>query len=160
MLAEGASLFAGNTELQVSYHNGDVTLADLALGVSSITTVGVNPNTALSDQFTVTFSKSVTGIDLSDFSLALTGSVAASLASISAVDAHSYLVTVTGVSGAGTMRLDLNSADTGITSLAGEALDGGFTGQAFTLDTVSRGGNFSSDLAQLKDGETGDHHLR
>ena len=53
-----------------------------------------------------------------------------------------------------TMRLDLNSADTGITSLAGEALEGGFTGQAFTLDTVSPRLAISSDLAQLKDGET------
>ena len=99
----------------------------------SIATIGASPNNAASDQFTVTFSKSVTGVDISDFALATTGSVTGTVASVTAVNDYTYTVTVNGVSGLGTLGLDLKSADTGIASLAGDAITGGFTGASFSV---------------------------
>jgi large repetitive protein len=153
-LGEGATIFAGNAELRVSYLNGDVTLTDLAPAVVGITTVGANPSNATSDQFTVTFSKAMTGVDLADFSLVMSGSITATLGSVTAVDAYTYTVTVNGVSGTGSLRLDLNASGTGITTLAGDALDGGFAGATYAVDTVSPTVQIISDVARLKAGET------
>ena len=46
----------------------------------------------------------------------------------------SYTVTVTGVTGDGTLGLNLNNAGTGIADLAGNAIAGGFTGQVYTIE--------------------------
>jgi len=101
--------------------------------VTAIDTVGSPSNSGGTEQFTVAFSESVTGVTTSDFTLADTGTVAGTIASISGSGA-SYTVTVTGVTGSGTMGLDLNSSGTGITDAAGNAIAGGFSsGQTFTI---------------------------
>ncbi len=103
--------------------------------VSSISDVGSSPNNATSEQFTVTFSEAVTGVDASDFSLHDTGTVAGTIASVVAVNPSTYTVTVNGVTGDGTMRLDLNSSGTGIADLATNPIAAGFTaGQTYTID--------------------------
>ena len=102
--------------------------------VTSIALVGSSPNNASTEQFTVTFSTSVTGVDSSDFALTDTGSAAGSIASV-AGSGSSYTVTVNGVSGDGTMRLDLKSSGTGIQDVAATAIAGGYTGgAAYTID--------------------------
>ena len=87
--------------------------------------------------FRVTFSEQITGLIASHFSLSTTGSVNGTLSasSISADPQSSVFdVTVTAVSGAGTIRLDLLSGN-GITDLSGNGLVFGFSsGEIFTID--------------------------
>ncbi|MFM0142933.1 Ig-like domain-containing protein [Paraburkholderia sp. RL18-085-BIA-A] len=93
------------------------------------------PTAASSVNYTVTFSQAVTGVDASDFALTTTGNAGGTIASVSG-SGDSYTVTVAGISGDGTLRLDLNGSGTGIQSGSGVGLIGGaFTsGQTFTLD--------------------------
>lgn len=85
--------------------------------------------------FRATFSRTVTGVDSSDFALVATGTAAGTIASVSPVSGAIYDVTVSSVSGDGTLRLDLKSSGTGIADLSSNALSGGFTaGQTYTID--------------------------
>jgi len=71
--------------------------------------------------YTVNFSEPVTGVDPTDFQLALTGTVAATLAQVTPVSGAVYTVTVNGITGSGT--LGLNLVDNGnIRDLAGIGL--------------------------------------
>jgi hypothetical protein len=105
-----------------------------APSVSSIHISGSSPNNGSSEQFTVTFSESVTGVDLTDFATHVTGNVADTNISVSGSGA-TYTVTVNGVTGDGTLRLDLNGSGTGIKDAAGNAIATGFTaGDVYTID--------------------------
>jgi len=87
--------------------------------------------------YRVTFSESVTGVDTSDFTLTKTGTVAGSVASVSASSGTTIDVMVNSVSGEGTLRLDLNANGTGIQNGPNRAIQGGFTsGQVFTIDNT------------------------
>jgi hypothetical protein len=123
---------------------------------SSIDTIGAPSNTGGTEQFAVTFSESVTGVDTSDFALANTGGVTGTINSISGSGA-SYTVTVTGASGTGTMGLNLNGSGTGITDIAGNAISGGFTaGQTFSIGPASGTPSISApSTATVGIGETG-----
>jgi hypothetical protein len=103
---------------------------------SSVASGTPNPNNASSDQFTVTFTEAVTGVDASDFSATtVSGTVAASGITVVPVNATTYTVTLTGVTGDGVLRLDLNSSGTGITDAAGNAVVGGYTaGDSYTIE--------------------------
>jgi hypothetical protein len=102
--------------------------------VSSITRVGNTLSKASSNQFTVTFSSSVTGVDASDFAATTSGSVAATNIAVSGSGAN-YTVTISGITGDGTLRLDLNNIGTGITDNIGNAIASGFTsGQVYIID--------------------------
>ncbi len=71
--------------------------------------------------YTVTFSEPVTGVDAADFQLARTGTVTATLGQVTPVSASVYTVTVSAISGSGT--LGLNLVDNGsIKDLAGNGL--------------------------------------
>ena len=94
--------------------------------VSSIVAGGPGVTNATSETFTVTFSEPVTGVVASDFTLTETGSTTGAISSISGSGA-TYTVTVTGISGNGSMRLDLNGSGTGIADLATNAIKTGFT---------------------------------
>ena len=84
--------------------------------------------------YTVTFSQSVYGVDLSDFTLAPTGTASGTLSSVTG-SGDTYTVTVNGISGDGTLRLDLKSSGTGIVNGSGTAISGGYTaGETFILD--------------------------
>ena len=116
--------------------------------VSSISTVGINPNNGGTEQFAVAFSEAVTGVTTGDFALTDTGSVTGTIASISG-SGSSYTVTVTGATGTGTMRLDLNSSGTGIADAAGNAFSGGFTGGAsFAISPASGMPSISAPSAE------------
>jgi len=91
---------------------------------------------ASSAVYRVTFSKSVNGVDVSDFTLTKTGATIGTIESVSASTGTAIDVTVNSVSGVGTLRLDLNSSGTGITDNAGNAITGGYTsGQTYTIIT-------------------------
>jgi hypothetical protein len=126
---------AGNAAT-AAYTNGQTyTIEHTAPSVSSIVTAGSNPNNASSDEFTVTFSEAVTGVDSTDFTAAVTGSVADTSITVTPISGSTYTVTVNGVTGDGTLGLDLNANSTGITDAAGNTATAAFTGgQTYTID--------------------------
>ena len=106
--------------------------------VSGIVRTGMTPTNAASLDFTVTFSEGVTNVTASAFALETTGTAAGTISSVAAVNAITYTVTVTSVTGEETLRLDVRSSGTGITDLPGNPLQGGFTtGQDYTLDPIA-----------------------
>ena len=107
--------------------------------VSSIARAGANPTGAATVDYTVTFTEPVTGVDQSDFSLAVGGGISG--ASIDGVSGSgdTYTVTVGTGSGDGTLRLDLVDDDS-VVDLAGHPLagaaDGSFVGEVYDIDKV------------------------
>ncbi|MEI6948295.1 T9SS type A sorting domain-containing protein [Paraflavisolibacter sp. H34] len=93
--------------------------------------------TATSLTFRATFSEKVSGVDAADFSITtLQGTVRGMLAAtaVKAVNDSVYEVTVSAVTGTGSLRLDLKPTGTGITDAAGNLLSGGYaSGQTYTL---------------------------
>jgi hypothetical protein len=105
--------------------------------VASVDTVGNATTNAASVSYTVTFSEAVSGVNASDFTLTTSGSATGSIASVTAVggSSNTYTVTVDNVSGAGTLRLDVN-ASSGIVDAAGTAVPGYTSGQSYTVDRI------------------------
>jgi gliding motility-associated-like protein len=102
--------------------------------VSSINRISGATTNATTLTYTVTFDKSVTGVDVSDFTLTASGASSASISSISG-SAAVYTVSLSAVSGDGTIRLDLKNSGTGIQDIDGRAIISGFTaGQVYTID--------------------------
>ncbi|MDN4163330.1 beta strand repeat-containing protein [Nocardioides abyssi] len=108
--------------------------------LSSITRTSPNPTNAASVSYLATFDTAVTGVDAGDFTLIATGTAAGTVAGVVPLSPSSYAVTVTGVTGDGTLRLDLRSG-TGIISTDGVTLAGdgtGYTGgPAYTVDRTA-----------------------
>ncbi|HEU5081551.1 MAG TPA: MBG domain-containing protein [Opitutaceae bacterium] len=106
--------------------------------VSLIVRAGSNPTHSASVDYTVTFSKNVSGVSTGDFSVTATGTAAGVVAAVTPVSGSVYTVTVNSVSGDGTLRLDLKSSGTGITDTPGNAISGGFTtGETYTIDSTA-----------------------
>jgi hypothetical protein len=106
--------------------------------VLSINRVNATPTKAASVAYTVTFSRSVTGVDAADFIVTMAGGV--SVATVSGVSGSgtTRTVTVNTGSGSGTLRLDLKASGTGIVDTVGNAISGGFTsGQVYTVDKTA-----------------------
>ncbi len=103
--------------------------------VNAIARASANPTTNQSVQFNVTFSKAVSGVDLSDFSLAAVGLTGASLTSVSG-SGNIYTVTANSGSGSGTLGLNLVDNDSILDAtpnpLGGVgAGNGNFTGEVY-----------------------------
>lgn len=93
--------------------------------VTAITPATVGPSLATTETFTVTFSESVTGVDISDFTFTSSG---IGLAGFGVSGSGGvYTVNVSSISGMGTLRLDLKSSGTGIIDAASNPIAGGFT---------------------------------
>ncbi|RJP53339.1 MAG: peptidase S8 [Anaerolineaceae bacterium] len=100
--------------------------------VSSIIRANTNPSSAASVDFTVIFSETVIGVDISDFTLATTGISGASITSISGTG-ETYRVTIKTGSGNGTIRLDVIDDDS-IMDVTSNSLNGDFTiGQTYDI---------------------------
>jgi hypothetical protein len=131
----GISDAAGNA-LTTGFVGQTYTVEHTPPSVSSINTVGSSPNNAVSDQFSVTFSDflgAVSGVSTASFALAETGTASGMISSVSG-SGDSYTVTVNGVTGDGTLGLNLKSSGTGISDTAGNAPAAGFVGQAYTVE--------------------------
>jgi autotransporter-associated beta strand protein len=90
--------------------------------------------------FRVTFSEQVSGVDSADFELALTGTVTGAVSAVSAATGTMFDVTVGGIGGDGTLRLDLKGSGTEITDSAGNAIAGGFNaGQIYNISNTASG---------------------
>ncbi|WP_201863684.1 SwmB domain-containing protein [Microvirga soli] len=108
--------------------------------VVSIVRSGNNP--ALTNgntlTYTVTFNEAVIGVTADDFSLSMTGSATGTITSVSTSDSTSYTVTVSDVSGAGDIRLDLKGTGTGIQDANNNAITTGYTsGQSYSVDGIA-----------------------
>lgn len=96
--------------------------------------------TATAVTYQVNFSEPVTGVDRADFTINIvSGTVAGQLAAdaVSAVgtDGSTYRVTISSLTGEGSLKLDLNGSGTGIVDQAGNPISGGFTaGQTYNFD--------------------------
>ncbi|GAB3404778.1 Ig-like domain-containing protein [Massilia agilis] len=108
------------------------------LAVASIVRAGgaaaTPDHSSTSVQFTVTFTDPVTGVDAADFTLAPSGTAIGAITGVSG-SGSTYTVTVDSVAGDGTLRVDLNSAGTGIQDAYGVAIPSGYSaGQTYTVD--------------------------
>jgi VCBS repeat-containing protein len=110
-----------------------LTFDTLAPAVGSIVRAGAATSNATSAAYTVTFDDSVTGVDAGDFQLSATGTANGSVAAVSG-SGSTYTITVNGIGGDGTLRLDLKNGGTGIVDAHGNAAAGYTGGQAYTFD--------------------------
>jgi hypothetical protein len=119
--------------------------------VTSIRRADANPTNAATVDFTVTFSESVTGVDLDDFSLTTSGVSGATLGGV-AGSGSVYTLTVNTGSGNGAIRLDLldndSILDAALNPLGGAGAGNGnftsgetYTVVRFTLTLRSTGAN-------------------
>jgi hypothetical protein len=119
-----------------------VSVETTAPTVVSSTRANTDPMNAASASFTVTFNESVTGVDISDFSVTSSGLTGVSIAAVSG-GPKIYTVGVNTGSGSGTLRLNLLDNDSIIDSasnpLGGSGLANGnfITGQAYTIDKTA-----------------------
>ena len=105
--------------------------------VTSITRAQSDNTNASSLTFDVVFSESISNLDIGDFALSLSGSANGTISAISG-SGSTYTVTVNGVTGAGTLGLNLNSSGTGIIDGVTNAITTGYTaGQTYTVDRVA-----------------------
>ena len=100
--------------------------------VLSITRGNPNPTTSPSVNFTVTFSESVTGVDVSDYALSTTGVSGAVVTGVTG-SGSVYTATVNTGSGSGAIRLDVIDNDSivnaALNPLGGPGeINGNFTG--------------------------------
>ncbi|ODR85069.1 putative Ig domain-containing protein [Shewanella xiamenensis] len=101
--------------------------------VTSTAPVGGAVSTDTSVDFTVNFSESVSNISTDDFALGTTGGATGTIASVSASSGSSVTVTVSGITGNGTIKLNLNGA-TNISDAAGNVGPAAYTsGSAHTV---------------------------
>ncbi|BBT18129.1 hypothetical protein WP8S17C03_41780 [Metapseudomonas otitidis] len=139
--ANGATLrdTAGNNAQTVLNNVGSTAgvLVDTAAPqVTNIAIDGTSPTRDTTLSFTVTFSEDVSGVDLADFALATSGSASGTLLSLVQVDARTYRVTVSGVTGQGTLGLSLAAAGSGITDTVGNAMANNFATVGYVLGGV------------------------
>jgi hypothetical protein len=88
--------------------------------------------------YNVTFSTTVSGIDISDFALANKGTVTGKIASVSAPNGNTISVEVNTITGTGTLRLDVKNSETGIVDAESNPLAGGFTsGETYSFGTAT-----------------------
>ncbi|NHZ89355.1 DUF4214 domain-containing protein [Massilia sp. CCM 8733] len=124
---------AGNDAFQIFTINVTNTPTVSAIVRAGGAAVAV-PAAATTVSYAVTFSQSVTGVDAADFSVVTNGTAAAGIASVSGSGA-SYTVTVGGLGGDGSVRLDLNASGTGIENAGNVAIGGGYDGgETYVLD--------------------------
>jgi len=149
---------AGTLQVRVTASDGSLSTSDTfalvvtaAPSVSSIVRTGGSALTnAPSVDYTVTFSQSVSGVDIGDFTATGVGATG-TVTGISGAGS-TYTVTVGSVSGDGTLRLDLNGSGTGIENGLGMAITGGYTaGEAYTIDTVAPAASSPPDLDAASD---------
>jgi hypothetical protein len=123
-----------------NFNTGQVYTVDkVPPSVVSITRVNPNPTSLPNVDFTVTFSEAVTGVDVSDFTLSVTGVTGASVSGVSG-SGSVYTVTVYTGSSDGTIRLDGIDNDSILDATSNPlggvgAGNGNFTtGQVYTVD--------------------------
>src|SRR5262249_22577603 len=104
--------------------------------VSSITPADANPTKGGTLHFTVMFSEAVSGVNASNFAVVENPTVTAGTIGVVG-NGSTYTVTVDGVGGDGSLRLDLSNTG-GIQDTAGNAMTATFTGgQSYRVDNTA-----------------------
>ena len=107
--------------------------------VTLIRKTGTSPTNASSVAYAVSFNGTVTGVDAGDFSVATTGTLTAGVPVVSG-SGSSYTVTVSGITGDGTLALNLVDDDSIVDAytnlpLGGAGIgNGNLAGDVFTID--------------------------
>ncbi len=109
-----------------------VTIDTTAPSVTSITRPG--PDTGAAVVFNVSFSEGITGASAASFTPVFTGGVTGAITDVTALNSTFLAVTVGNLDGDGTLRLDVNTAVSGITDIAGNAL----AATSITSETIIR----------------------
>ena len=108
--------------------------------VSAITRGNINPIGGDTVQYGVLFSKSVTGVDVADFTVTTTGLTGSSINSVSGSGTTYVVMVNVGTGASGTLRLDVvdndSILDTSLQPLGGVGAGNGdfTTGQVYTID--------------------------
>jgi fibronectin-binding autotransporter adhesin len=123
---------AGNSGIGITSSNNYA--IDSADPQVSITLAGNIPANATSVGYTLTFSEAVKNVDLSDFRLITTGTARGVIQSVVLLDAQTYQVTLSNLSGAGSLALEL-VAGSDISDLQGNLVSGAI-GPAYTRDVL------------------------
>ncbi len=130
-----------------------VTIDTAIAGVSSTAPVGGAQSTDTSVGFSVNFGESVSNISTDDFALGTTGGATGTIASVSASSGASVTVTVSGISGNGSIKLNLNSG-TDIMDAAGNQSPAAYTsGTAHTVAIPTVPGAPTIGAATAGDGQ-------
>lgn len=144
--ANRATDVAGNPNTASTSTDNTVTYDAAPPTVSSINRVNASPTNANSIAWNVTFNESVSGVTANDFVLTNTG-ISGALFTLVTGSGANYTVTTSTGNGSGTIGLNLNDNDsivdaagntlggtgTGVAG-GGEAGNGSFTGQVYTID--------------------------
>ncbi|UCU99163.1 fibronectin type III domain-containing protein [Acidovorax radicis] len=117
----------------------NATVDNAAPVVSSIVVSGVPGSGATSMAFTVNFSESVANVSTDDFTLVGTGSASGSIASVSASSGSAVNVNVSGISGTGTLKVNLNGG-TNIIDGVGNAVAAYSSGSTHTVNILTAPG--------------------
>ncbi|MGM8362397.1 Ig-like domain-containing protein [Flavobacterium sp. ARAG 55.4] len=105
--------------------------------------------------YNVTFSKNVTGVDYNAFTLTATGNTAGTISSVISESPISYQVTVSDISGDGTLRLDVKASGISIVDEANNNLQSGFTsGEIYTFDFTGPAIIAPADITVSADNES------
>ena len=130
---------ATNTSNAATSTDNTVTFDPVVPVVTGIVRADPSPTNAASVRYTVTFSKDVSGVNPSDFTVTASGVTGAAIIDITG-GGTTWTVTVSTGTGDGTLRLDLVDDDT-IVDIAGNPLggkgagNGSFTnGEVYTID--------------------------
>ncbi|WP_082485711.1 MULTISPECIES: DUF4347 domain-containing protein [unclassified Acidovorax] len=121
---------------------GDTTNAavdNIAPFVSSIAVNGSPGSGATSMAFTVSFSESVANVSTDDFMLVGTGSASGSIASVSASSGSTVDVNIAGISGTGTLKVNLNGG-TNIIDGVGNSIPAYNGGSTHTVNVLTAPG--------------------
>ena len=121
-IPNGATFWIRWLDLDIAGSDDGLAIDDFSLtpqsapSVVSVLRAGANPTNAALVDFTVTFSRAVTGVGIDDFSIA-SGLTGTSVATISG-SGTTYTVSVNTGSGSGTLRLNVTDDDSIIDSLS------------------------------------------
>lgn len=111
---------------EYSSSNGSVTgptyTIDQATPTVTILPASSSPITGTSATFTVTFSEDVVGVTANDFALALGGVSVSAPMVVTPVNGHVYTVSLSGISGNGTIGVNLVNADQSVEDPAGNVV--------------------------------------
>ena len=147
VISENSPLFSSNTATDAGGTGTDTPnlFGQVAVVippiVASISRVDLNPTASNMVGYAVNFSKDVTGVDISDFSLTLSGNITGAAIDSITGSGRAYTVLVrTGTGSTGTLRLNVVDDDTIQTSgtpLGGTGIDNGaMPGEEYTINRI------------------------
>ncbi|WP_158291790.1 beta strand repeat-containing protein [Lampropedia puyangensis] len=125
---------AGNTTTTPDTTNA--TVDNIAPYVVSITPAGGFLSSDTTVDFTVDFSEPVSNVSIDDFTLVPTGPANGTITSVSASAGNSITVTVSGITGAGTLKVNLNGS-TNIVDDVGNPIAAYSSGSAHTVNILT-----------------------